>query len=133
MASSNNNRPRGWLKPVGVETEGDAISFTDKNGNKLLYTEREVSEVLKELVDNVIKEKDVDLYKTINTDLRKHIDTNIEILDIETKKYFYDKIDKIAEDSAMRMVDRVIEEKVNERVEEKLAEMRKLLNKKDEK
>jgi len=139
MARLPNSRPRGWIenndavyddlsiKANPTQLDGDVIRVQNEDGNTLLLKRHEISDVLEGILEKVIEQKDIDLYKKINKDLRKHIDTNVEILNTETKKYFHDKIDKVAEDIAISMLDSEIEKRVREKVEAKLEEMRKLL------
>lgn len=108
--------------------DGDVIRVQNSDGNTLLLKRHEIGDVLEDILNKVIEQKDIDLYKKINRDLRKHIDTNIEILNTETKKYFHDKIDKVAENIAIGMLDSEIEKQVRARIEVKLAEMRKVLD-----
>lgn len=135
MARLPRNRPNGWLGQNDAVYDdiseqiinGEVVSIENEKGETLLLKKTEVSEVLEGLLDKLIAQKDIDLYRKINQDLRKHIDTNIEILDTETKKYFYDKIDKVAEDIAIKLTNAEIERQVKERVEVKLEEIKKLL------
>jgi len=130
-----NKIPRSWIENNDAVYDdisndiinGNVIRVNNDKGETLLLKKHEIADVLESILDKVIEQKDIDLYRKINTDLRKHINTNIEILDTETKKYFHDKIDKVAENIAVSMIDSEIERQVRERVEAKIEEMRKLL------
>jgi len=136
MAAQRMNKiPRSWIENNDAVYDdisndiinGNVIRVNNDKGETLLLKKHEIADVLESILDKVIEQKDIDLYRKINTDLRKHINTNIEILDTETKKYFHDKIDKVAENIAVSMIDSEIERQVRERVEAKIEEMRKLL------
>ncbi len=136
---SNNFGPsiqsdNGWIQSndavyddISGSLSNRHIRVVNENGESIMLRAHEITDVLENILDKVIEKKDIDLYRKINKSLKKHIDGNIEILDKEMKNYFYDKIDKVAENIAISMIDSEIEKQVKERVEAKLEEMRKLL------
>lgn len=127
--------PRGWTdldEPVYDDissraVDGAVIRVRNEDGDTLLLKKHELSDVLEGILNKLIEDKDIDLYKKVNSGLMKHIDENTKMLTDDSLKYYSDKIDKVAEDIAISMLDSEIEKQIRFRVEAKLEEMRKLL------
>lgn len=135
MAKVWDGLPRNWVdadEPVYNDissraVDGAVIRVRNENGDSLLLKKSELSDVLEDILNKLIEEKDIDLYKKVNAGLKKYIDENTKLLKEDSLKYYSDKIDKVAEEIAISMLDTEIERQVKERVEAKLDEMRKLL------
>lgn len=103
------------------------VKHEDKDGNTYLFTRNETKEVLKNIVDEIITEENMDMYKITNEKITRFVEnTNQEIIN-KFNDIYNKKIDSLVEVLYQKIMTSEIEKEVERRLEVKLEKMREVL------
>ncbi len=129
LSSSTDSRYNTLRVDNGLSiTDNKTINHT-KDGDKYVMKEYELKDVLRDMLDDVISNKNIDLYRETENKIESFVvNQNAQLLNNFNRAY-ENKLNDLSEKIFNRLLEFEIEKEVNRRLSDKLEEIIKIIKK----
>ncbi len=129
LSSSTDSRYNTLRVDNGLSITDNKTIHPTKDGDKYVMKEYELKDVLRDMLDDVISNKNIDLYRETENKIESFVvNQNAQLLNNFNRAY-ENKLNDLSEKIFNRLLEFEIEKEVNRRLSDKLEEIIKIIKK----